>query len=49
VDIGELVDAPVEEILDVVETSKEVEEETPESVGTKPTLFFQKHHQKKMI
>jgi small subunit ribosomal protein S2 len=36
VDIGELVDAPVEEILDVVETSKE---ETPESVGTKPTLF----------
>ena len=39
VDIGELVDAPVGEILDVVETSKEVEEETPESVGTKPTLF----------
>ena len=39
VDIGELVDAPVEEILDVVETSKEVEEEAPESVGTKPTLF----------
>ena len=39
VDIGELVDAPVEEILDVVETSKEVEEETTESVGTKPTLF----------
>ena len=39
VDIGELVDAPVEEILDVVETSKEVEKETPESVGTKPTLF----------
>jgi len=39
VDIGELVDAPVEEILDVVETSKEVEEETPESLGTKPTLF----------
>ena len=41
VDIGELVDAPVEEILDVVESSKEVEveEETPESVGTKPTLF----------
>ena len=39
VDIGELVDAPVEEILDIVETSKEVEEETPESVGTKPTLF----------
>ena len=39
VDIGELVDAPVEEILDVVETSKEVEEEIPESVGTKPTLF----------
>jgi len=39
VDIGELVDAPVEEILDVVETSKEVEEETPESVGIKPTLF----------
>ena len=39
VDIGELVDAPVEEILDVVETSKEVEEETPESVGTKPSLF----------
>ena len=39
VDIGELVDAPVEEILDVVETSKVVEEETPESVGTKPTLF----------
>ena len=39
VDIGELVDAPVEEILDVVETSKEVEEETPESVCTKPTLF----------
>ena len=39
VDLGELVAAPVEEILDVVETSKEVEEETPESVGTKPTLF----------
>ncbi|MBT4134495.1 MAG: 30S ribosomal protein S2 [Rhodobacterales bacterium] len=39
VDLGELVDAPVEEILNVVETSKEVEEETPESVGTKPTLF----------
>ena len=41
VDIGELVDAPVEEILDVVESSREVEveEETPESVGTKPTLF----------
>ena len=39
VDLGELVDAPVEEILDVVETSKEVEEETPVSVGTKPTLF----------
>ena len=39
VDLGELVDAPVEEILDVVETSKELEEETPESVGTKPTLF----------
>ena len=39
VDLGELVDAPVEEILDIVETSKEVEEETPESVGTKPTLF----------
>jgi len=39
VDLGELVDAPVEEILDVVEASKEVEEETPESVGTKPTLF----------
>ena len=39
VDIGELIDAPVEEILDLVETSKEVEEETPESVGTKPTLF----------
>ena len=39
VDLGELVDAPVEEILDVVETSKEVEEETPETVGTKPTLF----------
>jgi len=39
VDICELVDAPVEEILDVVETSKEVEEETPDSVGTKPTLL----------
>ena len=39
VDIGELVDAPVEEILDVVETSKEVEEEAPETVGTKPTLL----------
>jgi len=39
VDLGELVDAPVEEILDVVETSKEVEEATPESIGTKPTLF----------
>ena len=39
VDLGELVDAPVEEILDIVETSKDVEEETPESVGTKPTLF----------
>ena len=39
VDIGELVDAPVEEILDVVETSKVVEEEPPETVGTKPTLL----------
>tara|TARA_B110000008_G_scaffold35811_1_gene32110 strand:- start:10505 stop:11539 length:1035 start_codon:yes stop_codon:yes gene_type:complete len=39
VDLGELVDAPVEEILDVVETSKEVEEEAPETVGTKPTLL----------
>jgi small subunit ribosomal protein S2 len=39
VDLGELVDAPVEEILDVVETSKVVEEETPETVGTKPTLL----------
>ena len=41
VDLGELVDAPVEEILDIVETSKDVEEETPESVGTKPTLFLE--------
>ena len=39
VDLGELVDAPVEEILDVVETSKVEEEEAPETVGTKPTLF----------
>mgnify|MGYP006085871029 FL=1 len=39
VDIGELVDAPVEEILDVVETSKVEEEEAPETVGTKPTLL----------
>ena len=39
VDLGELVDAPVEEILDVIETSKEVEEEAPETVGTKPTLL----------
>ena len=39
VDLGELVDAPVEEILDVVETSKEVEEEASETVGTKPTLL----------
>ena len=39
VDLGELVDAPVEEILDVVEASKVVEEEAPETVGTKPTLF----------
>ena len=39
VDLGELVDAPVEEILDVVETSKVVEEEAPETVGTKPTLL----------
>ena len=39
VDLGELVDAPVEEILDVVETSKVVEEEAHETVGTKPTLL----------
>ena len=41
VDLGELVDAPVEEILDVVETSKVVEEEGPETVGTKPTLLLE--------
>ena len=39
VDLGELVDAPVEEVLDTVEAPKEIEEDTTESVGTKPTLF----------
>ena len=39
VDLGELVDAPVEEILDVVETSKVIQEEAPETIGTKPTLL----------
>ena len=39
VDLGELVDAPVEEVLDTVEAPKEIEEDIPEAVGTKPTLF----------
>ena len=39
VDLGELVDAPVEEVLDTVEAPKEIEEDIPESVGTKPALF----------
>ena len=39
VDLGELVDAPVEEVLDTVETPKEIEEDIPEAVGTKPALF----------
>jgi len=39
VDLGELVDAPVEEVLDTVEAPKEIEEDTTEAVGTKPTLF----------
>jgi small subunit ribosomal protein S2 len=39
VDLGELVDAPVEEVLDTVEAPKEIEEDTPEAVGTKPALF----------
>ena len=39
VDLGELVDAPVEEALDTVEAPKEIEEDIPEAVGTKPALF----------
>ena len=39
VDLGELVDAPVEEVLDTVEAQKEIEEDIPETVGTKPALF----------
>lgn len=39
VDLGELVDAPVEEVLDTVEAPKEIEEDTTAAVGTKPTLF----------
>jgi len=39
VDLGDLVDAPVEEVLDTVEAPKEIEEDTTEAVGTKPTLF----------
>ena len=39
VDLGELVDAPVEDVLDTVEAPKEIEEDIPESVGTKPALF----------
>ena len=39
VDLGELVDAPVEEVLDIVEAPKEIEEDIPEAVGTKPALF----------
>jgi small subunit ribosomal protein S2 len=39
VDLGELVDAPVEEVLDTVEAPKEIEEDIPEAVGTKPALF----------
>jgi small subunit ribosomal protein S2 len=39
VDLGELVDAPVEEVLDTVEAPKEIEEDSPQAVGTKPALF----------
>jgi small subunit ribosomal protein S2 len=39
VDLGELVDAPVEEVLDTVEAPKEIEEDITEAVGTKPALF----------
>ena len=39
VDLGELVDAPVEEVLNIVEAPKEIEEDIPEAVGTKPALF----------
>ena len=39
VDLGELVDAPVEEVLDIVEAPKEIEEDIPEAVGAKPALF----------
>ena len=39
VDLGELVDAPVEEVLDTVEAPKEIEEDIPEAVGTKPALY----------
>ena len=39
VDLGELVDAPVEEVLDIVEAPKEIEEDIPEAIGTKPALF----------
>ena len=39
VDLGELVDAPVEEVLDTVEAPKEIEEDIPEAIGTKPALF----------
>ena len=39
VDLGELVDAPVEEVLNTVEAPKEIEEDIPEAVGTKPALF----------
>lgn len=39
VDLGELVDAPVEEILDTPQMPKEVEEDASETFGSKPTLF----------
>jgi len=39
VDLGELVDAPVEEILDTPQAPKEVEEDVSETIGSKPTLF----------
>ena len=39
VDLGELVDAPVEEVLDTVEAPKEIEEDITQTVGTKPALF----------
>lgn len=32
VDLGELVDAPVEEVLDIVEAPKEIEEDIPEAI-----------------